>query len=149
MQGDARFGWINPTANGNIRPFRVVVGVNGAGNAQKVVEASTAGTLPALGVAQPFTRQPPGSPADDGFLAVSGKPCPILTPGEIGRVIAGAAITDTRAPLTYDNQARAVTAAPSAGTTVWCFGYPRQTVAAAGEHVEFVFVVPFPWTAPA
>jgi hypothetical protein len=145
--GDARFGWITPVANGNVTPFRVVVGVNGAGNEKKVVQASTAGTLPALGVAQPFTRFPPGSPADDGYIAVSGESVPILTPGQIGRARAGAAISDCRYPLTYDNQGRVVTAAPSGGT-VWCIGYPLMTVGAADEVVELVVVPTFPWYAP-
>lgn len=144
----ARFGWVNPTANGNIRPSRVVVGVTGAGNAKKVVEASTAGTVPPVGITREDVRRPGGIQTDDGYHAIATEPCSILGPGDIGYAVAGAAITDARQPLTWDNQGRVVTAAPAAGAAVWCIAWPLQTVAAAGEKVEVAVVPPFKFTEP-
>lgn len=140
---NSRNSWLNLTANGNIQPKRVVVGVAGAGNGLKAVQASTAGTLPPLGVSGVSTRFPPGDPADDGYHAIAGESVTVLGPGERGNVIAGAAITDCSMPLTYDNQGRAVTAAPAAGTNVWCFGWPTYTVTAAGQEVEVAVTFPF------
>lgn len=143
----ARFGWVNPTANGNIRPSRVAVGVTGAGNAKKVVEASTAGTVPPVGITREDVRRPGGIQTNDGYHAIAGEPCSILGPGDIGYAVAGAAITDARQPLTYDNQGRVVTAAPSGGA-VWCIAWPLGTVATAGDKIEVAVVPPFIWYAP-
>lgn len=138
-----RFSWLNLTANGNVRPSRVVVGVTGAGNAKKCVEATTAGTLPALGIARENTRYPGGSPSDDGNHAIAGEPVAVYGPGDVGNAIAGAAISNASLPLTYDTQGRVITAAPAAGTNVWCIGFPGHTVTAAGEKVEVFVTSPF------
>lgn len=143
MDNNSRISWLNLTANGNVAPSRVVVGVSGAGNGKLAVQASTNGTLPPLGVSQASRRFPPGDPADDGYTAIAGESLPILGPGDMGLVTAGAAITDTSMPLTYDNQGRAITAAPAAGTNVWCFGWPTFTVTAAGQLVEVAITFPF------
>lgn len=140
---NSRFSWLNLTANGNIRPARVVVGVTGAGNALKAVEASTAGTLPPLGLTREHTRFPPGDPADDGYIAIATEALSILGPGDIGFAVCGAAITNASLPLTYDNQGRVVTIASSGGGQVWCIGFPKATTAAAGEKVEVVILQPF------
>jgi hypothetical protein len=142
------FGWLNLTANGNVRPSRVVVGVNGSGNALLAVEASTAGTLPPLGITTEKTRFPAGDPADDGYHAIALEPLTIATPGQRVPAVAGAAISDARSPLTYDNQGRVVTAAPAAGTKVWCIGWPTYTVGTAGEKVEVLVTTPFVWSEP-
>lgn len=141
------FSWLNLTANGNVRPGRVVVGVTGAGNALLAVEASAAGTLPPLGITREHTRFPPGDPADDGFIAVAGEPLSIFTPGQEAIAVAGAAITNASLPLTFDNQGRVVTAVPASGGQ-WCVGWPTYTVTAAGEKVGVLVVTPFFWYAP-
>jgi len=147
MDGSAQsFNWLLFQANGNVRPSRVVTGVTGAGNGGLCVEASVAGTIPGLGISGEWTRFPGGSPADDGYHAIATEPCTVHGPGSKVNAVAGAAITDTRLPLTFDNQGRVVTATVgTGGTDTWCIAWPTRTAVGAGEKIEVIVVQPFTW----
>lgn len=147
MDGSAQsFNWLQFQANGNIQPSRVVVGVSGAGNGGLCVQASVAGTIPGLGISGEWTRFPGGSPADDGNHAIAGEVCTVHGPGSRVNAVVGAAITDTRFPLSFDNTGRVVTAVQgTAGTDTWCIAWPLRTAVGAGEKIEVIVVPPFTW----
>lgn len=149
MTSNSHYSWLNLTANGNVRPCRVVTGVTGAGNALKAVEAAVAGTIPGLGLAREHVRYRPGSAEDDGYIAIAGESLSIVGPGEEGNALAGAAITNASLPLTFDNQGRVISLPTTAATTFWCIGFPRHTALAAGDKVSVLVTTPFAVTNPA
>lgn len=64
-------------ATGNISPCRIVklaTSADGAGTAAGANER-------AIGISGTGTRGAPGTPADDGFLAISGESVPVFGPG--------------------------------------------------------------------
>lgn len=143
--GKSGLSWLNLTANGNVRPCRVIVGVVGAGNALKGIEA-TGATLVPFGISREFKKYVPGSPADAGYIATSGDPLPLVQPGDIGNAYCGAAITDPRLPLVSDSTGRVISLPAATGSTnrarFWTIGFPRNTTLAADEKVEVLVTYP-------
>ena len=66
--------------------------------------------------------------------AAEAKLAPIAVEG-VQPVIAGAAV-DFNDSVTTDNQGRVVKAAGAGGDKVWCIGFSRGVVAAAGDELD-------------
>ncbi len=121
-------------AGASIRPCRIL-----ALSATKdlVVEA-TGVTVPLAGVSLNATKYPPDSTEDNGYLQTAGFAVSYYGQGDICWVMAGAAITDLRTPLTSDGSGRAITATTitgSASAFTYTIGLPLATASAAGELV--------------
>jgi hypothetical protein len=130
-------------ANGNIRPRRILTQVTGAGNADKVVEATAANQI-LLGISYDATRYTPGSPADDGFVAVATEPCPYHGPGHICELdIGGTVDGSTGWLLTSDGSGLGVATAPGDGTTRYYIAVALQS-GVSGETIKVVVLAPTP-----
>lgn len=126
------------TADGNVRPNRVLVGVAGVPYAG--VEAAD-GSKPPLGVSEGGQRFPAGSPSNDGYIAVAGETIAYRGIGQRAQVLVGTAITDLTKPVvaytdgTYGaGCVKPVSFAAGQTTGIWQLGFPEDT-AAAGELV--------------
>lgn len=126
------------TADGNVRPNRVLCGV--AGTPFAAVE-SPDGSKPPLGVSEGGQRFVAGSPANDGFIAIAGETIAYRGPGQRASVLVGTAITDVTKPVvaytdgTYGaGCVKPVSFAGGQTTGIWQVGFPEDT-AAAGELV--------------
>lgn len=104
------------SANGNIRPNRFITSVSGNGNFCLAVEA-TAATQTIFGVSGNETRYAPGSPGDDGFIAIAGEHLDYFGPLQIGQLVLGGTVSDMGIPLTSDSAGRGVATAPVDGTS--------------------------------
>lgn len=72
----------NFVANGNVSPCRFITPVVSSTGGGKAVQASAATQL-LIGVSYEETRYPPGSPADDGYMAIATENLPYHGPGQI------------------------------------------------------------------
>lgn len=129
-------------ANGNISPRRFLTTVTGNGNADKVVQAS-ASTAILVGVSFDATRYPPGSPADDGYLAIAGEQCPAHTAGHICNLDIGGTVSNAGVLLTSDANGKGIAQAPADGTTCYYGAMARQT-GVSGDTIKVVVLAPTP-----
>lgn len=102
-------------ANGNIRPNRFLTGVTGNANFLLAVEA-TAATQTLFGVSGDSTRYAPGSPGDDGFIAIAGEHIPYHGPLQVANLKLGGTVDNMNVPLSSDSAGRGVATAPADGT---------------------------------
>ena len=130
-------------ANGNISPRRFITGVSGAGNGDNVVQA-TAATQVMLGVSNDATRYPPGSPADDGFVAIAGEPLPYYGPGMMCRLdIGGTVDGSTGWLLTSDGSGKGLATAPANGVSNFYGAYALET-GVSGDNIRVVVLAVTP-----
>lgn len=134
---------ITYTANGNIRPRRFVTTVTGNGNAQKCVEA-TLSTAIIIGVSFNGTRYVPGSPADDGYLAIAGEQCSIHGPGHIADLDLGANVTNAGALLTTDGSGLGTPTPAVTDGTVTYYGALAAQTGLSGETIKVIVLAPTP-----
>lgn len=124
---------LNFTANGNVSPRRFIVPVTGAGNGQLAIQASGR-TRALVGISADFTRFPPGSPQDDGYVAIANEALPYHGPMEICNLdIGSTAVTDCAIPLTSDSDGKGLPVSFAAGQTTgtWVGAVPMRTCAAS------------------
>lgn len=129
-------------ANGNIPPRRFLATVTGAGNADLVVLA-TDSTKMIMGVSYNATRYVPGSPADDGYLAIAGEPCPYHGAGHMCELDLGGTVSNVGLALTTDGSGKGVAAAPTDGTIIW-FGAIALQTGVADDIVKVLVLAPTP-----
>ena len=130
-------------ANGNVRPRRFLTVVSGAANADYLVEATAASQL-LIGVSSDATRYPPGSPADDGFVAIAGEPLPYHGPGHMCQLDLGGTVDGTTGwLLTSDGSGLGVATAPSDGTTRY-YGALALRSGISGDTIDVVVLAPTP-----
>lgn len=103
-------------ANGNISPRRFLTTVSGAANILRVVQASAATNM-LVGISQNVTRNVPGSPGDDGYVAIAGETVPYHGPGERCLLDIGGTVDNAGVPLTSDGSGKGVATAPADGST--------------------------------
>ena len=102
------YGQIPVVANGNVSPRRFIVGVTGAGNGQRAVQA-TGSTACYLGISSDWLRYPPNSPQDDGYIAVAGENLAYAGPGMTTNLDIGATdITNCGLPVKSDASGKGV-----------------------------------------
>lgn len=126
------------TAGGNVAPKRFITPSTTAG--KTAVQASAASQL-LIGVSEMWTRYPPGSPSDDGYVAVSTEPLPYRGPLQIASLTLGGTVSNPATPLTTDANGKGVAA--STGNYV---GALALELGVSGEDID-VYVLP-PFLAP-
>jgi hypothetical protein len=129
-------------ADGNVRPMRLLTTVSGNGNGQLAVEA-TASTQILIGVSERWTRNPPGSASDDGFIAIDGEKLPYRGPGQRARLILGNTVSNVGVLLTSDSAGRGIPQAPSNGTTCY-YGAMALETGLVNENVDVLVLFPTP-----
>lgn len=140
-QYNVAYGQIPLTANGNVSPRRFIVPVASAGNGQRAVQASGS-TLPYLGISQDWTRFPPGSAADDGYIAIAGEPLPYAGPGMTTNLDIGATCANCTVPVKSDGSGKG-TPMLLTGTTAEWVGALLWRTAVADEVVPVLVLSPF------
>lgn len=129
-------------ANGNIAPSRFVTTVTGAGNGGKAVQAS-ASTAIIIGVSEAWTRFPPGSPSDDGFIAIADESLAYRGPGSICKLELGGTVSDAGVLLTTDADGKGIAQAPADGVTAY-YGAMALETGVSGDKVRVVVLAPTP-----
>lgn len=129
------------TANGNISPRRFLTSVTGSGNANKVVQASAA-TAMIVGISANTTRFPPGSPADDGYCAVSGEPVPYHGIGHICDLDIGGTVSNAGVFLSADSSGKGVSTALADGTEQF-YGALALETGVDGDTIRVYVISPF------
>lgn len=124
-------------ANGNVRPNRFLTLV--AGTFGAAVEA-TAATQILVGVSADGGRYAPGSPGDDGFIAIAGEGLDYVGPLQTANLKLGGTVSDATILLTTDANGCGVASAPSAGTTKYYGALALR--AGAADDVIPVWVLP-------
>lgn len=85
-----------------------------------------------IGVSHDYTRNAPGTSADDGYIAISGETVPIYGPGQIALVKTGTGGV-TRGGWVKSDAAGLAVAVATTGTTIQnVAGVALQSVAAGG-----------------
>lgn len=118
-------------AGGNIRRSRVVMMTSPF----TVVEMSTNLSFPAFGIAQEWTRNPPGTPFDTSLRAAeSGDELRVYGPGSEGKAECGGTVTAGKY-VTADGTARIVDAG---GSPPWSFHVVGRALedGAAGDVIR-------------
>ena len=137
MNGSIGFTQPNLTAGGNIAPKRFLK-LDGT-NFQQAIQATNA-SVPLIGVSDRYTRFPPGSPSDDGYIAVSGDALAYRGPLSMALLTLGGTVTTMNTPLTADADGKGVAQAPADGTTAWYGAFALQD-GVAGDDI-LVYVLP-------
>lgn len=142
MPYSVALGAIPVVANANVRPRRFVVPVTGSGNGQRAIEA-TGSTRCYLGISKNWLRYPPGSPSDDGFIAVAGENLAYAGPLETTELdIGSTAITDCGTPLKSDANGLGTPMLTTGTTAEWVGALPWRTCAAS-ETIPVLVLSPF------
>lgn len=141
MNGSVAWGQIPLTANGNVSPCRFIVPVASAGNGQRAVQASGS-TLPYLGISQNWTRFPPGSAADDGFVAVAGENLAYAGPNMTADLYLGATCANCTIPVKSDGSGKG-TPMLTTGTTAEWVGALLWRTGVTDEIVPVLVLSPF------
>lgn len=126
----------NLTAQGNISPRRWITSHATIFQGAIHPTASTNVAQPLLGISEAWTRFPPGSPADDGYIAIAGEPLSYRGPGQIALLeIGSTAVTVPNVLLTTDTNGRGTPLAPVAGTVTQYGAVALRAAAAASGSV--------------
>jgi hypothetical protein len=129
-------------ADGNVSPSRFITTVTGAGNAGKAVQAS-ASTAIIVGISESWRRHPPGSPSDDGFIAIAGESLSYRGPGTIARLKLGGTVSNAGILLTTDGSGQGIAQAPADGTTAY-YGAMAMDTGVSGDFIRVVVLAPTP-----
>lgn len=136
------YGQIPVVANGNVSPRRFIVGVTGAGNGQRAVQA-TGSTACYLGISSDWLRYPPNSPQDDGYIAVAGENLAYAGPGMTTNLDIGATdITNCGLPVKSDASGKGTPMLVAGTTAEWVGALPWRT-GVAGEVIPVLVLSPF------
>ncbi len=137
--GVSPLAWFSPEAGGNISPKRFCTLVAGVPN--QVVQASNKNQI-LVGISADWTRYTPGSPADDGYHAISGESVTLYGPFQRCLLTLGAtAVTDVTIPLTTDANGKGTPFAPAAGTVAY-YGALALRLGAAGVDIPVIVLPP-------
>lgn len=137
MTGLSHFTQPNLTAGGNVSPMRFLK-FDGT-NFHRAIQA-TGVTVPLIGISERNTRYTPGSPSDDGFIAIVDEMLPYRGPMQMASLTLGGSITTQNTPLTSDGSGKGIAQAPADGTTAWYGAFAMASGSA--DQVITVYILP-------